>query len=1179
MSIVQISRIQHRSGLYENLPQLSKAELGYSVDTRQLFIGNGLITDGAPETGNTEILTEYSDILNLANTYSFQNSDAGYNPQTGNAKPKYNAIAYDGTTYVVVGSAGIILTSIDGITWNTTVSGTLNNLLDITYGAGIFVAVGANGTIIYSSNGTVWSQSGAVSYTNINAITYGGGKFVIVTLLGGIYTSTNGITWTSANTFTTTATTTSSSNIITVTSATGIVVNQSVFGLGIPPNTTVTNIAGTSITISNNATLSGTGVSVTFGIGTLSNALNGVAYGNSKYVAVGHNGLVAYSSDAVTWSTKNITIQDLLNVRYIQNTTSGFVATGANNKVFYSSDGVTWNRGLVDAFVSSTSDGTYAYAITSWGDVYKSTVSGSLTYLSNILGTAGGNTGIGENFSYIYHNGYGLFTVLNGSGGIYTSTNGTSWTSRTSGVTTGLNGVWYDNTSTTWTVVGDSGVIITSTDGTTFTSRTSGTSNNLLAVTYGGGTTWIAVGASGVFVTSPNGTTWTVGSTGITNDLRAITVANLGGGSYNAIAVGTNGIGIAATQFSTFTSWTVVISNSATDPYGNTVSLSDLNSITYATLNSTPYYIVSGDNGIVALSANGTSWNTKTTSTVSDLLSNVYVNGYLYVTGSNALTLLTSQDGSVYTNTTIYYGLNLIYPDLNDVVTNGSFNIISGVYGYTYSSTNQFKYWHNLPTSLYYTTQGLSYLNSYYYAMGENGQISYSVDGKNWTRSSYSFGGVKTIRSLQKKIDDIVSVKDFGAKGDGITDDTEAINRAMYELYCRVLTPTARKILHFPAGNYIVSGSINIPSHARIVGEGTYNTQITQTANPYIYPYTTWVMYTADNLQQTGALAGLNGANLPTDITISDLSLQSLNDGIIIDSASRVTLNNVRLQGPNSTVSTLTDTVNGSITAGIKLLGRNLVYSSDVNIVDCLINGFNVGVYLPPNNYSANALFDSNTFLNLYYGMYINGSASNSAKGFTLSNSVMDAIYSNGLYINNATNFTSFANYYKDVGDNLAGVANPVAQVIYWTSNSIGCTSIGDTYDRTDTNKVSETPNTNEWNYSEALRLGTIQHNNGKSLSITANTTAALVTGYDDGFSGIAANILMDYSIIRNNGVRTGMLKLSLTNTGVYSIEDDSTQNSDVGVIFGFNGTDLTYTSDANGTGLLNYAIRYLEML
>lgn len=65
MAIVQISRITNRKGLIENLPQLAGAELGWAVDSRRLFIGNGTLDEGAPSIGNTEIITEYStDILN-----------------------------------------------------------------------------------------------------------------------------------------------------------------------------------------------------------------------------------------------------------------------------------------------------------------------------------------------------------------------------------------------------------------------------------------------------------------------------------------------------------------------------------------------------------------------------------------------------------------------------------------------------------------------------------------------------------------------------------------------------------------------------------------------------------------------------------------------------------------------------------------------------------------------------------------------------------------------------------------------------------------------------------------------------------------------------------------------------------------------------------------------------------
>jgi hypothetical protein len=84
VAIVQISRITQRKGLAQDLPSpLAGAELGWATDTRQLFIGNGTLADGAPVVGNTEILTEFSDVLGAATAYTYQGESAGYVVQTG----------------------------------------------------------------------------------------------------------------------------------------------------------------------------------------------------------------------------------------------------------------------------------------------------------------------------------------------------------------------------------------------------------------------------------------------------------------------------------------------------------------------------------------------------------------------------------------------------------------------------------------------------------------------------------------------------------------------------------------------------------------------------------------------------------------------------------------------------------------------------------------------------------------------------------------------------------------------------------------------------------------------------------------------------------------------------------------------------------------------------------------
>jgi glucan 1,3-beta-glucosidase len=56
------------------------------------------------------------------------------------------------------------------------------------------------------------------------------------------------------------------------------------------------------------------------------------------------------------------------------------------------------------------------------------------------------------------------------------------------------------------------------------------------------------------------------------------------------------------------------------------------------------------------------------------------------------------------------------------------------------------------------------------------------------------------------------SVRDFGALGDGHTDSTAAINKAL-------ASNAYRKVTYFPAGTYIVTDTIQVPVGSRIVGE------------------------------------------------------------------------------------------------------------------------------------------------------------------------------------------------------------------------------------------------------------------------------------------------------------------------------------------------------------------------
>lgn len=73
MAITQVSKIQVRTGLLTDLPQLDVGEIGFAVDTRQVFIGNdtSIIPDPISGPNNTEIVTSVNlkpNVLLLTNS-------------------------------------------------------------------------------------------------------------------------------------------------------------------------------------------------------------------------------------------------------------------------------------------------------------------------------------------------------------------------------------------------------------------------------------------------------------------------------------------------------------------------------------------------------------------------------------------------------------------------------------------------------------------------------------------------------------------------------------------------------------------------------------------------------------------------------------------------------------------------------------------------------------------------------------------------------------------------------------------------------------------------------------------------------------------------------------------------------------------------------------------------------
>lgn len=1107
MAIVTISKIQHRKGLYEQLPQLAAAELGWAMDRRKLFIGNGLLTDGAPEIGNTEVLTEYSDILALSKQYNYRNSESGYNPVTSANNSQYNSIAYNAGLWIAVGSNGSITSTTDGVVWSNIISGVPNNLLAVTYALGYWIVVGSNGCILVSTGGSAWQQVNVATFSTFTSLASFNSYIYATSADGSIWSTVDGLVW-----------------------------NQT--------NTGLTN-----------------------------RKLTGMTYGNGIYVAVGSAGTVLYSQNAVTWFTAPaISSTDLNSVDYAN---GYFVTTGGSGKTYYSTDGQKWYRSLVDTFVGAATDGAYAYFLTSWGDIYR----GSNNNTSLQMYTSVGVVDVYNALAY----GNAMLVAVSDTGAIYNSTDLLNFTQRNTG-SQPLTSVVYDDVSGApkFIAVGNLGNILTSTNGIVWNLQTAVTTNNLNGVAVFSNGNYIAVGEAGTILVSTNGgTTWTTRVSGTTKDFRSVAVKPTSLSTGIAVLAGAGGIILSTTDLNTFTT----VADGSVTVNAVTVDLNDINNVFYSStqlpnLANSKVFVFSADNGQIIISDDLASFKSIPAATTANFTCATVAVNRLVVVGDGGLTYSTSTDITNFQTQSAFFSNSSHIPDCFTITHKLTNFIMAGEFGIVYQSSD-LKYFHTT-VGLKLAIRGVSVAQSQYVAVGDGGFVGVGNDLINWNTQTLAYGKTLTTRSIQAKLDDFVSVRDFGARGDGVSDDTAAINLALGELYVRWDNPTAQKTLYFPAGHYIVTDSIRVPSNAYIRGEGRNSTIIEQTRPGYLVPNVEWLFYIADSLQQIESSLGLNGASLPQNIKITDLTLKSPSDALWIDKANLVYLENVRFQGNVTDISNNTHSDLGRASTAINLRGTNITPAADITVRNCHIEYFNTGITVGNQQHVLNASIQNTKFENLNTGMEIN-TVGGQSRQITISNCMFDLIYSSAIITDNTINLTSTFNYYREVGNNLMGSNSPQDLVINFMTNCNGCASIADDFNRTETQallvpKISESVSTVEWDFARGIRLGSFQQLNGQSRAILNSTTAYLGIGIDEAYS-VGIGLEMLYTIRRGTAVRKGLFRVC-TNGAQWQTDDDTSDVGDVGVVLTFDGTDIKYTSTNTGTsGLINYAIRYMEML
>ena len=437
--------------------------------------------------------------------------------------------------------------------------------------------------------------------------------------------------------------------------------------------------------------------------------------------------------------------------------------------------------------------------------------------------------------------------------------------------------------------------------------------------------------------------------------------------------------------------------------------------------------------------------------------------------------------------------------------------------------------------------------------------------------------------SLQSWLDQFATVKDFGATGDGVTDDTAAINRALYQLFCREVNPQIRRSLFFPAGVYRVTSVIKIPPYATLYGEGNDNSVITMDDGVADY-----VARTADSLQNIGVNIGDAGATPPEYITITNMGFTHLDpeqDVFLVQDATNCRFQNVGFRG-TSTLANLVSDANGSI--GVSFASTSTLVCEQITFDGCVFSGLVWGVNT--NQQTKAVTITTSLFDTLYRGIVLGSAAvtNGGPTGTRIVGNMFDNIYAEGIIF--GTNLVlainaSGHNIFYDVGNHFTGsTGTPATSIISIQSNNN--VSISDLFERTDAfattfpridlNNTVSIATTN----GSQLSLGTYTIESGENITLANNGSG---TVFELDATKIPA-FRIDYTIVRTFSYRTGTI-IVVTDVGDSSagldVTDDFVENNNVGITLTVTQSgdtvSLDYTSlNLGSSATMKYSVSYL---
>ncbi len=408
--------------------------------------------------------------------------------------------------------------------------------------------------------------------------------------------------------------------------------------------------------------------------------------------------------------------------------------------------------------------------------------------------------------------GNGLSVAVGGGGTLYTSNASGNWVSQNTGTSNNLYAVTYGGGL--YVAVGQADSILTSPDGIHWTAiPVSDTTQNLYSITYNGTGTFVAAGTNGTVFYSNGGGTWTEGDIVASGTTDTATSVAFGNGTFVIVAHTSSSVTKIFSSTDGGVTWTSQSTPTLNDPS------------VYAAFNGSEF-VAMGLNvagtfgGSIMTSTDGVTWSAQTSlfpttsfpiaiTTAGTMFVVMLQSGKSGTAVTTPIDIETSPDGMTWSpqpNNNLPAPWSQNIP--KQISYTGSQYLVVGADAYIATSTDlqNWSYLSPVQISTYNHLRGVHWINTQFFAVGDDDTVLTSPDGISWTNKNIVVTTPNNLRDIAYNGARYVSV---GSNGTVLT-SSDGINWTAAQITPAVPSGTSFEALVWSGSLFVAVGTSGI---------------------------------------------------------------------------------------------------------------------------------------------------------------------------------------------------------------------------------------------------------------------------------------------------------------------------------------------------------------------------------